>query len=301
MTETADAHRPTADRPVRARFCPSPTGTPHVGLARTALFNWAFARHHGGTFVFRIEDTDAARDSEESYAAIVEAMTWLGLDWDEGPNVGGPHAPYRQSQRGEIYREVAAELLAAGHLYESYSTNEDVTARHLAAGRDPKLGYDNYDRTPDPVLIEAAVAAGRRAGAAAAGARSGHHLRRPRPGTDHLPDRQRAGPGVGPRHRGSALHAGQPGRRRADGHHPRAARRGPAALHAAADRAVRGADRHRPGRGRPAVRPPAVRHRRGQPQALQAGPAVEPVPVPRRRFHHRGDGQLPRPARLVDR
>jgi glutamyl-tRNA synthetase len=149
-------------RPVRARFCPSPTGTPHVGLARTALFNWAFARHHGGTFVFRIEDTDAARDSEESYQAIVDALSWLGLEWDEGPNVGGPHAPYRQSQRGAIYREVAAELLAAGHLYESYSTNEDVTARHLAAGRDPKLGYDNDDRTPDPELIAAAVAAGRK-------------------------------------------------------------------------------------------------------------------------------------------
>src|SRR6478736_3263269 len=162
MTETADAHRPTADRPVRARFCPSPTGTPHVGLARTALFNWAFARHHGGTFVFRIEDTDAARDSEESYLAIVDALTWLGLDWDEGPNVGGPHAPYRQSQRGAIYREVAAELVAAGHLYESYSTAEDITARHLAAGRDPKLGYDNHDRTPDPALIRRAVAAGRK-------------------------------------------------------------------------------------------------------------------------------------------
>ena len=114
------------DRPVRARFCPSPTGTPHVGLARTALFNWAFARHHGGTFVFRIEDTDAARDSEESYLAIVDALTWLGLDWDEGPGVGGPHAPYRQSRRGEIYREVVAELVAAGHLYESYSTAADV-------------------------------------------------------------------------------------------------------------------------------------------------------------------------------
>ena len=149
-------------RPVRARFCPSPTGTPHVGLARTALFNWAFARHHGGTFVFRIEDTDVARDSEESYRAIVDALTWLGLGWDEGPNIGGPHAPYRQSLRGDIYREVAAELLAAGHLYESYSINEDVNARHLAAGRDPKLGYDNYDRTPDPVLIDAAVAAGRK-------------------------------------------------------------------------------------------------------------------------------------------
>jgi len=150
----------TPVRPVRARFCPSPTGTPHVGLARTALFNWAFARHYGGTFVFRIEDTDAARDSEESYAAIIDALTWLGLDWDEGPNIGGPHAPYRQSLRGEIYREVAADLLA-GHLYESYSTADDVTARHLAAGRDPKLGYDNYDRAPDPTLIEAAKAAGR--------------------------------------------------------------------------------------------------------------------------------------------
>jgi glutamyl-tRNA synthetase len=116
MTDTLET---LPARPVRARFCPSPTGTPHVGLARTALFNWAFARHHGGTFVFRIEDTDAARDSEESYQAIVDALTWLGLDWDEGPNIGGPHAPYRQSQRGAIYREVAAELLAAGHLYES--------------------------------------------------------------------------------------------------------------------------------------------------------------------------------------
>ncbi len=126
MTDTLETT--SCPRPVRARFCPSPTGTPHVGLARTALFNWAFARHHGGTFVFRIEDTDAARDSEESYEAIVDALTWLGLDWDEGPNVGGPHAPYRQSQRGAIYREVAAELLAAGHLYESYSMNDDVTA-----------------------------------------------------------------------------------------------------------------------------------------------------------------------------
>lgn len=148
-------------RRVRARFCPSPTGTPHVGMARTALFNWAFARHHGGTLVFRIEDTDAARDSEESYGALVDAMQWLGLQWDEGPLVGGPHGPYRQSQRREIYVGVAARLLAAGHLYESYSTAEDITARHLAAGRDPKLGYDNYDRTSDAVLIAAAGAAGR--------------------------------------------------------------------------------------------------------------------------------------------
>jgi glutamyl-tRNA synthetase len=133
--------------PVRVRFCPSPTGTPHVGLVRTALFNWAYARHTGGTFVFRIEDTDAARDSAESYAAILDALRWLGLDWDEGPDIGGPHAPYRQSQRGDIYRDVVARLLAAGEVYEAYSTPEEVAARHLAAGRNPKLGYDNYDRT----------------------------------------------------------------------------------------------------------------------------------------------------------
>ncbi|MFA9276837.1 MAG: glutamate--tRNA ligase family protein, partial [Rhodoluna sp.] len=84
---------------VRVRFCPSPTGTPHVGLVRTALFNWAYARHTGGKFIFRIEDTDAARDSEESYEQISDALSWLNLDWDEGINVGGPHEPYRQSQR----------------------------------------------------------------------------------------------------------------------------------------------------------------------------------------------------------
>ncbi len=87
------------DPTVRVRFCPSPTGSPHVGLARTALFNWAFARHHGGTFVFRIEDTDAARDSQESYDTLLEVMRWLGFTWDEGPEIGGPHAPYRQSER----------------------------------------------------------------------------------------------------------------------------------------------------------------------------------------------------------
>lgn len=131
---------------VRVRFCPSPTGTPHVGMVRTALFNWAYAKHTGGTFVFRIEDTDAARDSEESYAQIIEAMKWLGLDWDEGIDVGGPHGPYRQSQRGDIYAEVIEKLKAGGHIYESYSNAEEIEARHRAAGRDPKLGYDGYDR-----------------------------------------------------------------------------------------------------------------------------------------------------------
>jgi glutamyl-tRNA synthetase len=116
-------------------------------LVRTALFNWAYARHTGGAFVFRIEDTDSARDSDESYAAILDALRWLGLDWDEGPEVGGPYEPYRQSQRSEIYRDVIARLLEAGEVYEAYSTPEEVEARHHAAGRNPKLGYDNFDRT----------------------------------------------------------------------------------------------------------------------------------------------------------
>jgi glutamyl-tRNA synthetase len=136
----------TASAEVRARFCPSPTGTPHVGLIRTVLFNWAFARHHGGKLVFRIEDTDASRDSEESYQALLDALRWLNIDWDEGPEVGGPDGPYRQSQRGEIYADVARRLLEAGELYESFSTPEEVEARRRAAGEDPKLGYDNADR-----------------------------------------------------------------------------------------------------------------------------------------------------------
>ncbi|WP_297343494.1 glutamate--tRNA ligase [Amnibacterium sp.] len=131
---------------VRVRFCPSPTGLPHVGLVRTALFNWATARHTGGTFVFRIEDTDAARDSEQSYGQIVEALTWLGLDWDEGIDVGGPDGPYRQSQRGDIYRDVIERLTAAGHLYESYLTADEIEARNRAEGRAVQQGYGNWER-----------------------------------------------------------------------------------------------------------------------------------------------------------
>src|SRR5712664_4501132 len=102
---------------VRVRFAPSPTGYLHVGGARTALFNWLFARRHGGTFVLRIEDTDAERSSWEMVAGIVDGLRWLGLDWDEGPDVGGPHAPYFQSQRLEKYREYAQELVQGGKAY----------------------------------------------------------------------------------------------------------------------------------------------------------------------------------------
>ena len=131
---------------VRVRFCPSPTGTPHVGLVRTALFNWAYARHTGGTFVFRIEDTDAERDSEESFDMILDGLNWLGLNWDEGVNVGGPNEPYRQSQRKDIYLEVVEKLKASGHIYTSYLTGEEIDARNEAAGRAKQLGYDNSER-----------------------------------------------------------------------------------------------------------------------------------------------------------
>ena len=131
---------------IKVRFCPSPTGTPHVGLVRTALFNWAYARKTGGKFVFRIEDTDAARDSEESYHQIVEALRWLGLNWDEGVGVGGPHEPYRQSQRGDIYLAIIEKLKASGHIYESYLNAEEIDARNKAAGRAVQLGYDNSER-----------------------------------------------------------------------------------------------------------------------------------------------------------
>jgi glutamyl-tRNA synthetase len=138
---------PAAAPAVRARFCPSPTGNPHVGLVRTALFNWAFARHQQGTFVFRIEDTDAARDSEESYAQLLDSMRWLGLDWDEGPEVGGPYAPYRQSQRMDVYADVARRLKETGHAYDCYCTTEELEARReaaRAAGR--PSGYDGHCR-----------------------------------------------------------------------------------------------------------------------------------------------------------
>lgn len=146
---------------VRVRFCPSPTGTPHVGLIRTALFNWAYARHTGGKLIFRIEDTDTARDSEESYLQLLDALNWLGIDWDEGVGVGGPHEPYRQSKRGEIYADVIDKLRASGHLYESFATAEEIEARNIQNGRDPKQGYDNFERDLTEEQRGAFIAEGR--------------------------------------------------------------------------------------------------------------------------------------------
>jgi glutamyl-tRNA synthetase len=119
--------------PPRVRFAPSPTGYLHVGGARTALFNWLFARGHGGTFVLRIEDTDAERSSWDMVTGIVEGLRWLGMDWDEGPDIGGPHAPYFQSQRLDTYRAMGDRLVAEGRAYACYCSVETLQAKRQAA------------------------------------------------------------------------------------------------------------------------------------------------------------------------
>ena len=133
---------------VRCRFAPAPSGSIHVGNARTALYSWLTARHHGGQFVLRVEDTDASRVTEEAFRGTLDSLRWLGLGWDEGPEVGGPHAPYRQSERLGIYREHAEILVAAGHAYRCYCTPEELEERRkhaLARGEAP--GYDGRCRT----------------------------------------------------------------------------------------------------------------------------------------------------------
>ncbi|MEL0317086.1 MAG: glutamate--tRNA ligase [Aquiluna sp.] len=162
MTEITAPITDASGSEIRVRFCPSPTGTPHVGLIRTALFNWAYARKVGGKFIFRIEDTDAARDSEESYSQLVEALRWLGLDWDEGIDVGGPNGPYRQSERREIYLDVVEKLKASGHIYESFLTAEEIEERNKAAGRAVQLGYDNSERNLSAEDRERYLAEGRK-------------------------------------------------------------------------------------------------------------------------------------------
>src|SRR5687767_8540632 len=130
---------------VRVRFAPSPTGYLHVGGARTALFNWLFARNQGGIFVLRIEDTDVERSSADMVEGILEGLRWLGLDWDEGPLIGGPVGPYFQSERLDRYRALAEQLVSSGHAYFCYCTPDELKSRREAAER-AGTGWQ-YDRT----------------------------------------------------------------------------------------------------------------------------------------------------------
>ncbi len=137
--------------PVRVRYAPSPTGYPHVGNIRTALFNWLFARHCGGSFIIRIEDTDVARTVEGAVEGILDGLRWLGLDWDEGPEVGGNYGPYFQSQRRELYREAAERLISQGDAYHCYCSPqrlEEMRAEQVRRKRPP--GYDRTCRDLSP-------------------------------------------------------------------------------------------------------------------------------------------------------
>jgi glutamyl-tRNA synthetase len=134
---------------VRVRFPPSPTGFLHVGNARSALFNWAFARHVGGTLVLRIEDTDLARNTPEGYDSVLDSLRWLNITWDEGPDIGGPVGPYKQSERFPTYADVAQRLREAGSAYDCYCTTDEVDARRRASGSKTQ-GYDGFCRDLDP-------------------------------------------------------------------------------------------------------------------------------------------------------
>ena len=134
-----------APEEVRVRFPPSPTGNLHVGNVRSALFNWAFARHYGGKLVLRIEDTDLARNTPEGYASVIDSLHWLGIDYDEGPGVGGEFGPYKQSERFDIYRDIVVALREAGSAYDCFCTNVEVETRRKASGSKVQ-GYDGFCR-----------------------------------------------------------------------------------------------------------------------------------------------------------
>ena len=159
----ADGSRPAATgADIRCRIAPSPTGELHVGNARTALFNWLFARHHGGTFILRVEDTDTARSTQEAIDILIASMRWLGLDWDEGVEVGGPHAPYRQMEGVERFAGVANRLLEEGRAYRCYCTPGELEDRRRAAlKRGETPGYDGRCRNLSPQERAAFEAEGR--------------------------------------------------------------------------------------------------------------------------------------------
>jgi glutamyl-tRNA synthetase len=145
---------------VRVRIAPSPTGDPHVGTAYIALFNYVFAKKHGGQFVLRIEDTDRARSTPDSEAAILRALRWVGLGWDEGPDIGGPCGPYRQSERSEIYRREVSKLVESGAAYRCFCTAERLEQMRAAAKGKSFVGYDGLCRGIDGAESDRRAAAG---------------------------------------------------------------------------------------------------------------------------------------------
>ena len=146
---------------VRVRFAPSPTGYLHVGGARSALFNYLFAKHHGGAFILRIEDTDRSRYVEGAMQEIFDSLRWLGLDWDEGPEAGGSCGPYLQSERTSLYQEHAHKLIEAGHAYRCFCSSERLTALRIEQEKNKQpLGYDRKCRDLPASEADALLASG---------------------------------------------------------------------------------------------------------------------------------------------
>ena len=277
---------------VRTRIAPSPTGDPHVGTAYVALFNYALARKHGGQFVLRIEDTDRERSSPASEAMIFEALRWLGLQWDEGPDVGGPHGPYRQSERTAIYREHAEELVRRGAAYPCFCTRE-----RLDALREEQKAQEGELRLRRP-LPRAAPGRGRAAPGGGRGARrpprdaARGRDRRAGPPARRGALRQRAGGRPGPAEERRLPHL-PPRERRGrppHGHHPRGPGGGVAVFAAEARGAVPGLRL-----GAAGLLPPAAAAQRRPLEDLEAQEPGEPQLLPARGLPPGGDAQLPRP------
>jgi len=226
---------------VRTRIAPSPTGDPHVGTAYIALFNYCFAKQHGGEFILRIEDTDQLRSTRESEQQIFDALRWLGITWAEGPDVGGPHGPYRQSERSDIYKQYTQQLVDMGHAFPCFCTAEELDqmrAEQQARGETPR--YDGRALLRSKEKVAQRLAAG-----------EPHVIRMkvPSEGVCVVPDMLRGDVEI-PWDRmdmqvlmktdglPTAL-PGQSGRRPPEGQHPRAARRRVAAIGAETDPALR--------------------------------------------------------------
>ena len=284
---------------VRVRFAPSPTGHLHIGGARTAIYNWAFARHHGGTFVLRIDDTDPERSTDENVQAILRSLRWLGLDWDEGPEVDGPFGPYFQTQR-------LAHVRASARAHEGTRARVSVL---LLAGGSWRPGARRLGRKAASRATTARVADCPRGGRSASRGRRAARLARRGAGGPRRHRLRRRDPRRGPfpRRRDGRLHPRahrrlphlqlRDGRRRLDhGDHPHHPRRRPSLEHAEADRRLRGA------RGAGAhvrAHEPHLRRRRQAP--LEASRRDVGRVLPRRGHPARGAAELPRAARLVDR
>jgi hypothetical protein len=279
---------------VRTRFAPSPTGDLHVGNARTALFAWLLARGSGGTFVLRLDDTDVERNEAGAEARILADLRWLGLDWDEGPDVGGPRGPYRQSERGPRHREAVADLLRSGAGYRCFCTPESLAAkRDLArrAHRPPR-----YDGACAALGPDEASGRGRAVRRAPAPSRRPGPLHRPGPRRGDRGPRRPRRLRRRPLRRRRGLQPGHRRRRPRHGLHPRRALPRPPLQHRAPDPPRPGA-RLDPAR----VRPPRAGRRGGRAQAEQAARRRHDRRAARGRPPARGGDELPRPARLAPR